>query len=196
MAILDDVEARVVLKDTKEVLKEYDKQHAPVASTRKSVEKYIEAKTGADFQVEVFIKESFKLWSAWGVRVWINIDGGVVDYFRPYSKKDVKEKQSSGEAIIFDSVMVKERSRYNSIGFRFGDLTINENIEVTRAVLESQAASLGSVQISVETVTRKPGTRWPSGPRVFYRPLTTTEVSKEIVKDRYIGSVMQSVPIP
>lgn len=122
MAILMNVEARVVSKRTKQPLEEYQKSDSTVGANESFVEKYIEAKTGEDFQVEVFLKDNFICWGGWGIRFNIKIDGGVVHYGKTYSKAEVSLK----EPIVFDSVRFFEGPAFSRIGFRFGSLRMSE----------------------------------------------------------------------
>ncbi|KAL9007834.1 MAG: hypothetical protein Q9173_006980 [Seirophora scorigena] len=68
MAILNDVEVRVVTKTNNQQLIEYDKPNTGADADEACVEKYIEAKTGEDFQVEVYFKEGFDCFGAWGLQ--------------------------------------------------------------------------------------------------------------------------------
>ncbi|KAL8782554.1 MAG: hypothetical protein Q9213_005279 [Squamulea squamosa] len=134
MAILDGVEVRVVLKATKEVLKEYNKPDSAAADEPHTIERYIEAKTGQDFQVEVFFGKDFDCGPGWGIG-------------------------------------------------------IDEDIDITRQDLDGQAATLGTIHIYVQSVDRI----FLPEPRLrpnFYNPLTTTDVAKELVKDKHVGSVL------
>lgn len=123
MAILKDIEVRVVRKDTQEVLQEYDKPDSTVSTDEYAIEKYVEAKEGQDFEVHVFIREGFKCFAAWGVEVGINIDGGVVEFSYYYSKSEVERLQKSNKPTKFRSVLHSERSAHSEIGFRFGTLS-------------------------------------------------------------------------
>ncbi|KAL8904373.1 MAG: hypothetical protein Q9171_007076 [Xanthocarpia ochracea] len=193
MAILDGVEVRVVLKDNQEVLEEYNKPDSNVADKPHFVEKYIEAKTGQNFEVQVFIKEDFKCGPGWGIAVGIKIDGGVVFYHRSWDYARVEQMKKLMKPEIFESVRHTEGSLHSRIGFRFGSLTIDENIDVARDVLDGQAADLGTIRIWINKVDRKrlPRAR-PSG-STFYNPLKTTDVAKELIKTKHVGSVLQLV---
>ncbi|KAL8709804.1 MAG: hypothetical protein Q9225_007401 [Loekoesia sp. 1 TL-2023] len=190
MAILKDVEVRVVSKATGQPLEEYDKPGSPSSADGHAVGKYIEARTGEDFRVEVFIKKGFNCFAAWGIKVGITIDGGVVDYYKTVSRFQVKRRKISGNPIVFDSVSHSEGSLHSRIGFRFGSLTMNEDIDLAPHKLASQAATLGTIKVYVERVARK----YTSRPRIrkpMYKPLTTLEAPKELLKDKHISNVMQ-----
>ncbi|KAL8919678.1 MAG: hypothetical protein Q9172_004867 [Xanthocarpia lactea] len=190
MAILDNIEVRVVLKDNQEVLQEYNKPDSTMADEPHSIEKYIEAKTGQDFEVQVFIKEDFKCGPGWGIGIGIKIDGGVVDYCYYLTNARVEEFKKLMKPAIFRSVRHTEGSLHSRIGFRFGSLTIDEDIDVAPDVLDGQAADLGTIRIWISKVDRKclPRAR-PLGSH--YNPLETTDVVKELVKDKHVGSVLQ-----
>ncbi|KAL8690457.1 MAG: hypothetical protein Q9224_004404, partial [Gallowayella concinna] len=192
MAILNDIEVRVVSKSRGKPLQEYDSPKKTDAVDQHTIEKFIEATTGEDFAVEVFVKKGYTCKGAWGLRVGINIDGGVVKFAYSFSSADVKETQLAGKRlIIFDSVPHSEGSVHSEIGFRFGSLTIDESIDTTQEDLNTQAATLGTIRISVQRVDRKPLSS--PRPRVlsFYHPPEAFSVAKELIKDRHVGTVMQ-----
>ncbi|KAL9019948.1 MAG: hypothetical protein Q9185_002802 [Variospora sp. 1 TL-2023] len=209
MAIVKDVEVRVVTKANKQQLAEYEKPNAVVAAGKDSIEKYVEAKTGEDFQVEVYFKKSFDCFDAWGVEVVIDIDGGVVRYCRHYSKHKVRELQDGKMAIVFDSVRQREKSVDSRVGFRFGSLNLgkswtlstlisltlngaDENMDSSKDTLEAQAENLGVIKITVERANRKLLPE-PEEIKIFYKPLASVNVSKELIKKGHVSSVMQSV---
>ncbi|KAI4187761.1 MAG: hypothetical protein L6R41_002607 [Letrouitia leprolyta] len=100
--ILNDVKVRVVSKRTKRPLIEYQKTDLAVRPNDFSVERFIEAKTGEDFQVEVLLKENSSCQRAWGIPVSIEIDGGVVNYRRCLNKASIEAENR----IVFDSVLL------------------------------------------------------------------------------------------
>ncbi|KAL8964935.1 MAG: hypothetical protein Q9197_006741 [Variospora fuerteventurae] len=210
MAILKDVEVRVVTKANQQQLAEYEKPNAVVAAAGGDfIEKYVEAKTGEDFQVEVYFKTSFDCFDAWGIRVSIRIDGGVVSFAEIYSKREIRKQQDAEEAVIFDSVYHREGSLCSDVGFRFGSLnmgmswtlstlislTLNgadENMDSSKDTLEAQAENLGVIDITIVRVNRK---RLPKPKEIgaFYKPLASINVSKELIKKEHVSNVMQSV---
>ncbi|KAI4124918.1 MAG: hypothetical protein LQ341_007019 [Variospora aurantia] len=205
MAILKDVEVRVVTKANKQQLTEYDKPNAVVAAAGDdSIEKYVEAKTGEDFQVEVYFKKSFDCFDAWGIYVGINIDGGVVSFAEVYSKHKVRELQDGKIAIIFDSVHQPEKSVGSLVGFRFGSLNLgkswtlsilisltlngaDENMDSSKDTLEAQAENLGVINITIDRVNRKRLPK-PKEKGSFYKPLASINVSKELIKKELVSS--------
>ncbi|KAI4125052.1 MAG: hypothetical protein LQ341_007006 [Variospora aurantia] len=207
MAILKDVEVRVVTKANKQQLTEYDKPNAVVAAAGDdSIEKYVEAKTGEDFQVEVYFKKSFDCFDAWGISVDINFDGGVVSFAEMYSKREIRKQQDAEEAVIFDSVYHREGSLCSDVGFRFGSLNLgkswtlsslitltlnaDENMDSSKDTLEAQAVNLGVISIKIVRVNRELLPK-PMEIRGFYKPLASVDVSKELIKKEHISNVMQ-----
>lgn len=209
MAILNDIEVRVVTKANKQQLTEYDKPNTGAKAEEACVEKYIEAKTGEDFQVDVYFKKGYKCFRAWGVEVTIDIDGGVVNYAYEFSKDDLRGFQDDEDPITFDSVSQREGSLVSDVGFRFGSLnfgkswtvsttitlTLNETDENThssREVLEAQAEKLGVIKIETGRVNRK---RLPKPEETggFYKPLASVDVSEELIKDKHVSHIMQFV---
>ncbi|KAL8956560.1 MAG: hypothetical protein Q9193_005948, partial [Seirophora villosa] len=207
MAILNDVEVRVVTKANKQQLTEYDKPDTGATAEKACVERYIEAKTGEDFQIEVYFKEGFDCFGAWGVEVGIDIDRGVVGYCERYSKGSVSLSQLTNEPITFDSVYHCEGSLVSDVGFRFASLNlgkcwtvpimitltlngIDENTDSSREVLEAQAEKLGVIEIVIDRVNRKRLPK-PEERGVFYKPLESVDVSKELIKDKHISNIMQ-----
>lgn len=92
----------MVSKRTKRPLIEYQKTDLAVRPNDFSVERFIEAKTGEDFQVEVLLKENSSCQRAWGIPVSIEIDGGVVNYRRCLNKASIEAENR----IVFDSVLL------------------------------------------------------------------------------------------
>ncbi|KAL8947632.1 MAG: hypothetical protein Q9222_006104 [Ikaeria aurantiellina] len=174
MAILDDVEVRVVSKATKQALHEYDDPKPAAAVQAHSVLKYVQAEEGMDFQVEVYFEKEFQCWDVWGIEIGINIDGGVVNYYKRCSQERVKTLQELGEPILLDSVRHVENSQHSRVGFRFGLLKINEDLEAAQDALDSQATQLGSIRVNVQRVNRK--RRLVSKLKAScYKPLATLE---------------------
>ncbi|KAL9024088.1 MAG: hypothetical protein Q9196_006771, partial [Gyalolechia fulgens] len=190
MAILEDVEVRVVSKGTNQPLTEYQKSGSTARLDQSFVEKYIESKDGEDFQVKVWLKKGFSCWGRWGIVVGIKIDGGVVDYFNPRSRADVLRLRDSEQPIVLDFVPSVEGSEFCRIGFRFGSLGIDENVDLTREDLEAHAATLGVIEVYVERVSRKRRAQ-PKPRGLFYKPLATVDVAKELLKEKHVDSVMQ-----
>lgn len=127
MAILNDVEVRVVSKATGQSLDEYDKPDSAPAADDFFVEKYVEAKTGEDFAVEIRVKEGFDYLRAWGIRIGLKIDGGVVSYCRYLSKENVAHCRAVGAPVILDSVWHSDGKVHSRIGFQFGSLNMSES---------------------------------------------------------------------
>lgn len=127
MAILNDIEVRVVTKANKQQLTEYDKPNTGAKADDACVEKYIEAKTGEDFQVEVYFKKGYKCFRAWGTQVAIDIDGGVVDYVHDIRKDRLRKIQDEEDPITFGSVYQREGSLVSGVGFRFGSLNLGKS---------------------------------------------------------------------
>lgn len=144
------------------------------------------------------------------VAVGIKIDGGVVNYFKYYSKDEVTDLQNEGRPVVFDSVRHSEGVDLNQrVDFQFGSLTLSEhlcpdlivfitqygtdeNIDLDQDVLEREVSSLGSIRVLVERVTRKPR-KTPVLEQSFYYPRATLEGSKELVKHKHVSMVMQFV---
>ncbi|KAL8708718.1 MAG: hypothetical protein Q9220_006443 [cf. Caloplaca sp. 1 TL-2023] len=185
MAILDDIEVRVAWKATKQALREYDDPKPAMALKSHPVLKYVQAEEEKDFQIEVYFKKTFRCWGAWGIAITIHIDGGVVTYLRPVRQKAVQTLQQSGKPKVLDSVLRVENSQLSEIGFRFGPLKINDDLEVTRDVLDRQATELGRILVDVERVDRKLR-RVPKMTTSKYKPLETLEFAEDLFKDKYI----------
>lgn len=126
MAILKDVEVRVVSKTTGLPLAEYAKP-GMIMGSNTSVERYIEAKTGEDFQIEVFIKRSFKYSKAWGLKIAIDIDGGVVSFTGFKSKVSAANLQATGRPVVVESVPHLRGGHWSNVGFRFGSLSTSKS---------------------------------------------------------------------
>ncbi|KAL8696523.1 MAG: hypothetical protein Q9201_007618 [Fulgogasparrea decipioides] len=193
MAILEDIEVRVVSTASNQPLHEYDNPKRSRATRACSIEKYIEAKAGTDFHIEIYFPENFNCWAAWGVFIGIKIDGGVVDYCKVFSKAEVEELKDSGEPVVLESVTHSEGSQQSEIGFRFGSLTINDNMTAYQAELRSQAARLGAITINIMRVNKIGGRPRHVSPEPLYNPLTTLNVPRELVDSCHVDTVMQYV---
>ncbi|KAL8895754.1 MAG: hypothetical protein Q9207_008029 [Kuettlingeria erythrocarpa] len=206
MAILKDVEVRVVSKTTGRLLDEYEKPGTDMGDGT-SVERYIEAKTGEDFQIEVFIKKGFEFWGASGVKIGIEIDGGVVAYAKYMPKKFVAVRQAAGNPVLLDSVAHLDGTQWSKVGFRFGSLSTSESkssqpedpltkrnadeeIDMPQEELDCRATSLGLIDVCLQRVNRKRLPK-PVARKNGYTPLTTLEAPKELLKDKHISNVMQ-----
>ena len=126
MAILDGIEVRIASKTTGKAFHEYDKPNAPPSIDGLSTEKFIQAETGLEFHIEIFVKPSFKFYHASGLQVRVNIDGGKVDRRRYYSKESLREYGLKGEPVILDDVIYKEGTQWYRIKLNFSSLDIGE----------------------------------------------------------------------
>ncbi|KAL8977350.1 MAG: hypothetical protein Q9177_006657 [Variospora cf. flavescens] len=123
-----------------------------------------------------------------------------------YSKREIRKQQDAEEAVIFDSVYHREGSLCSDVGFRFGSLNLgkswtlsslitltlnaDENMDSSKDTLEAQAENLGVINITIARVNRERLPK-PREIRGFYKPLTSVNVSKELIKKGHVGSVMQ-----
>ena len=124
MAILDGIEVRIASKTKGKAFDEYDKPNTVSSADGLSIQKYIQAETGLDFYIEVFIKPSFKLYRASGIQASVDIDGGKVAKSRYWSKEKFLGKLRRGEPFIFDDVLHKEGMQWRRMKFNFGSLEI------------------------------------------------------------------------
>ena len=72
-------------------------------------------------------------------------------------------------------------------------LCTDEDIDMPRDVLESQATKLGLIEICIERVNLKYCPRGGRESSSFYHPLKTLDGPKELLKNKLISNVMQSV---
>lgn len=134
MAILKDIEVRIArntsgkvfAEDAGDALPEYQKPDSSDNHSQTSVERYVEAVTGQPFQIEVYIKPSFKIYEADGIRVGLEIDDRTV-FFHYFKKGQVEQGQQAGEPLVVSSVSRVEGARYFKMGFVFGILYLGEH---------------------------------------------------------------------
>ncbi len=106
---------------------EYEKPIPDAIQISDSVERYIEAVAGQAFQIEVYIKPSFKFYKADGITVGLEIDDETVNFNTHYTKQQVEQKQKASEPLVISSVIRVEGARYFQVGFAFGSLHLGEH---------------------------------------------------------------------
>ncbi len=133
MAILNDIEVRIASRTTGKVLKEYEKPYTVQSAEKLFIEKFIEAETGLEFHVEVFVNSKFQYYQASGILFGVHIDGDRVATYRYTSKEVLRQQVIDREPTVIDDVPHKEGDRSCRIKFNFGSLGISEllrNIDV------------------------------------------------------------------
>ena len=108
MAILEDVEVKVILNRTGQPLVEYANPDPEAIIEAREVEKYIEAEIGAEFSIQVTLKAGFNFHLANGVNVYINIDGGTFKRYA-FQRKPRHLALMSGK-LLHDLVITRSTS--------------------------------------------------------------------------------------
>lgn len=126
MAILDDIEVRIVSKTIGKALSEYDKPNIAPSEDGLSIVKFIKGEPGLEFHIEVFVKSSFSLFQAPGIQICIDIDGGKVESCMYISRKELLKQQAKREPIVFGEVYHQEGTQYSNRNFIFGSLNISK----------------------------------------------------------------------
>lgn len=132
MVLFKDFEVRVALKSADgrsagEALSEYPNPKSDTTSDDLSVERYIEAKPGQEFQIEVHLKPAFNLFAADFLQVSLNIDGDTVMFKKPFSKDKVARHQEQKEPLVIYDVLSSEGGNYSRVSFCFGSLSAGES---------------------------------------------------------------------
>lgn len=127
MVLIEDIEVRIASSASGEALIEYDDPKAAPSGNGFSATKFIEAVTGLEYQVEVYIKPSFELWDADGLDIGVNIDGGVVNQFKFHRISGVEACKKNGKPITVDSTVYQEGSKWYETPFSFGALNIGKS---------------------------------------------------------------------
>ncbi|MCJ1392368.1 hypothetical protein MMC18_005235 [Xylographa bjoerkii] len=156
MAILEDVEVKIILKRSGQPLVEYDNPDPEAVTKDREVEKYVEAKTEAEFTIQIILKAGFNFHDADGVDVHVNIDGGTLKrhVFQP---KPEYLTLNSGK-LLQDLMFIKSTSQFKrgeewySTSYAFGPASVDEDLHLDKAVLQKQLVSLGSILVKIERV--------------------------------------------
>ncbi|MCJ1265365.1 hypothetical protein MMC22_005242 [Lobaria immixta] len=191
MVAFKDIEVHVVSSSDDRELVEYDNPKAITPGDINSKEKFIEAITGLVYHIKVIVRPSFKLHRADGIKIRVKIDGGVVNQSNYYVRDTVNQRQRTGSPFIISEVKFREGSIWQKSTYSFGSLNIDEELDIEKELLDRQACQLGSIKVWVERVTHKK-LRVPvkrSGTE-RYRPLTSADTSKEMVKKKHISHAM------
>lgn len=128
MAIIDQIEVRIVSVATAQALPEYDKPNSVASRDDRSVEKFIEAQTGKEFRVEIYLMPNFNLYAASGIKVGLDIDGGTVHRRILYEKADVLDKKGQESPFVISRAYTLEGSKCSAIKFSFGLLELSKAI--------------------------------------------------------------------
>ena len=135
MAVLGDIEVRVASKTTGKAFDEYDKPKTVPPADGLSIEKFIRADTGLEFNVEILVKSSFKFYRASGIKISFDIDGDRVNKCEYHSRANFPVKQSKETLIIVDDVLHKNGTQYCRMKFNFGSVDISAFFERPRVAL-------------------------------------------------------------
>ena len=131
MVLLKDIEVKVALRSTirkspGEALKEYPNPASPTSSDEWLAERYIEAKPGQEFQIEIYLKPSFKLFAADQLSANLIIDDYTVNFCMYYTKQYVATNISSGKPFVIYYVLSTDGKQYSKVSFSFGSLSLGE----------------------------------------------------------------------
>lgn len=148
MVLLKDFEVKVALKPSDgvapgEAFKEYPNPEPRTSPDEWLAERYIEAKPGQEFQVEIYLKPSLKLFAADGLRISLRIDDHTVHFGRYYDKKWIATEMLEGEPIIFDDVLATDGRQHSRVTFSFGSLKAGE-------CLKQELLAVGSTRNSLQ----------------------------------------------
>lgn len=68
----------------------------------------------------------------------------------------------------------------------------DENKHSSREVLEAQAEKLGVIKIVIDRFSKRKRFPMPENEiGLWYKPLASVDVSKELIKDKHISEIMQ-----
>ena len=136
MAILEDFEVKITTFPHRNPFHEYENPTKEPDKLEKgivSLERYIEAETGMGFQIEVFVKPTFRLFGATGIRIHLDIDEGVVGQFKYIHKDRVLAAQKNKTPLIDCDALKLEGTQYSRINFSFGALEFGKPLlDLTR----------------------------------------------------------------
>ena len=125
MAISKDIEVLVVATDTGEPLHEYNNPFVSLGPSGLVLKgKYIEAKSGAEFQIHAIIRPDFKLHGAHGITLDIDIDQKTVFASQRWDKDEVLNSRDTGSHLVLSSVFSEVGSQRIQAWFCFADLEI------------------------------------------------------------------------
>ena len=127
MAILEDVEVRIVCTKPRRVLDEYDNLSSIENTSSTKIEKYVEAIIGAEFQIETYLKPDFELGDADGIKITADIDGGVVHASRFYDDQDLEKHHSGEQQLVDRTARWLNHGNWTSINYSFGLLPIGKD---------------------------------------------------------------------
>ncbi|KAL8878540.1 MAG: hypothetical protein Q9198_003670 [Flavoplaca austrocitrina] len=114
-----------------------------------SVERYIEAWPGVDFQIEVYFSRDFKSELGIGITVGIKLDGGATHGYH-LTKAQINRYQMSGSPIVFEGI---EKSSTERVAIRFGPM--NENIDWALGDPDSHIPDFGTIEVEVVRIKLK-----------------------------------------
>ncbi|KAA6410322.1 MAG: hypothetical protein FRX48_05743 [Lasallia pustulata] len=152
MAILHDVEVTISAKGNK--LPEYD-DDAEEPGPSNMVTKYIEALTGANFQIHYNIKPMFRLKSS-AMSIDVIIDGEYMDSHILHRDEDLKHLSRIPLGAIFTGFRRIQKDSWTLQAFSFAEIkTSEENAVASDPALQELVSKLGSIRIEVHHVKIK-----------------------------------------
>ncbi|KAG7008076.1 hypothetical protein G7Y79_00007g022010 [Physcia stellaris] len=195
MVLLKDFEVRVALKPTDgvapgEAFKEYPNPKPSASSHEWLAERYIEAKPNQEFQVEVYLKPSFKLFAANTLKVSLRIDNDTVSFNKYYNEEWIAANISKGKPFILHNVLNTDGKQHSMVSFSFGSLSVDETIDIDKENAVEQAEKMGRIVVVVSRVRAKKLKRPKVKSLNFYKPLASLAYAKDIVKDQHIRQAM------
>ena len=214
MVLLKDFEVRVALKPTDgvapgEAFKEYPNPKPSASSHEWLAERYIEAKPNQEFQVEVYLKPSFKLFAANTLKVSLRIDNDTVSFNKYYNEEWIAANISKGKPFILHNVLNTDGKQHSMVSFSFGSLSVgkwikpssvhrrgnilistDETINIDKDNAMEQAEKMGRIVVVLSRVRAKKLKRPKVNSLTFYKPLASLAYAKDIVKDQHIRQAM------
>ena len=155
MVLLKDFEVKVTLRSTNgaslgEALKEYRNPVLPTSSDEWLAERYIEAKPGQEFQIEIYLKSSFKLFAADGLKILLIIDDRTIAFWNYYNEKEIAANISKSKPFILDDVLNTDGKQYSRVTFSFGSLNAGE---CSQRKMHADGSICNSLQMRLSILT-------------------------------------------
>ena len=165
MAILKNVEVFIYSRSTQNKLSEFDVPDFETTIEDNKIEKYVEATTDEEFGIAVGVKHGFDFRGADGLKILIDIDGGIVE--RPWfvNRSDARKGYRT------EDTNVNQLGKWHKVYFAFGSVSIgeyktisyiirsfnidktfvpvDENADIDKEKRDEQLSSLGRIVVKV-----------------------------------------------
>ncbi|MCJ1383872.1 hypothetical protein MMC17_006986 [Xylographa soralifera] len=187
MVVLKHVEVKIISVPIGQRLKEYDVPDSEIVADDEEtgsgkIQKYIEAESGKEFEIQVILKKGFSYHGAAGIHIKIGIDGDALNrnHWRPRPPHVLPSTKLRADVVeVVSGTKIKRGEEWRYSRFGFGEVTVDEDLHLDATALQEKLRKLGSIHIAVCRATRT--TRVKPTAYKSAKVTTSSELDKKLI---------------